>query len=197
MSKMHLGLSESWICGFDIEKDGIHAQEHMTRTVMHWPRPENSKDVRGFLGLTRYYRKFIEHYAHIAMPLYAIGTPPKRKGDVGRRCGKPRRVMRTPFAWDRECQNAFDNLKKALCNVPVLPLLDPEAKYCLHVNPSQYALGAVLSQVQDKADKVMSHFSNKLHDAETRDPAYDRELLGIPDAIFYWKFNLHGAEQPF
>ena len=63
-------------CSFDIEKDGIHAQEYKTRAVMDWPQAENSKDVRGFLGLTSYYRKFTEHYAHIAMPLYAIGTPP-------------------------------------------------------------------------------------------------------------------------
>jgi len=48
-------------CGFDIDKDSIHAQEHKTRAVMDWPRPENSKDVKGFLGLTSYYRKFIEH----------------------------------------------------------------------------------------------------------------------------------------
>jgi len=43
---------------------------------MVWPQPENIKDVRGFLGLTSYYRNFIEHYADIAMPLYMIGTPP-------------------------------------------------------------------------------------------------------------------------
>jgi transposase InsO family protein len=184
-------------CGFDIDKDGIHAQEHKTRAVMDWPQPENSKDVRGFLGLTSYYRKFIEHYAHIAMPLYTICTPPKGKGDVGRRRGEPKKVFRTPFAWDKECQHAFDTLKKALCNAPVLALPDPKAKYCLHVDASQYALGAVLSQVQGKAEKVLGYFSRKLHDAETRYPTYDRELLGIQDAVLYWKFNLHGAEQPF
>jgi len=71
-------------CGFDIVQDGIHAQTHKTRAVMDWPQPENSTDVRGFLGLASYYRKFNEHYTHIAMPLSAIGTPPERKGEVGR-----------------------------------------------------------------------------------------------------------------
>jgi len=193
----------AWACqkvdfgSFNIDKDGIHAQEHMTRAVMDWPQPENSQDVRGFLGLTSYYRKFIEHYAHIVMPFYTIGTPPKGKKDVGRRRGEPRRVRHTPFAWDRELQQAFDTLKKALSNTPFLALLDRKAKYCLHVDASQYALGAVLSQVQDKTEKVLGYFSRKLHDAEMRYPAYDRELLGIRDAIIYWKFNLHGAEQPF
>jgi len=177
--------------------DGIHTQEHKTRAVMDWPQSEDSKDVKGFLGLTRYYKKFTVHYAHIAMLLYAIGTPPKGKGDIGRRCGEPRKVKRTPFACDRECHHAFDTLKKALCNAPVLALPDPKAKYCVHVDASQYALGAVLSQMQDTEEKVLGYISRKLHDAEVGYPAYDRELLGIRDTILYWKFNLHGAEQPF
>jgi len=141
-------------CGFEIDKDGIHAQEHKTRAVMDWPQPENSKDVSGFLGFTSKYRKFIEHYTHIAMPLYVIGTPPNGKGDVGRQCGEPKRVRHTPFGWDRECQHAFDTLKKALCNALVLALPDPEARYCLQVDGSHYTLGAVLSKVQDRMEKV-------------------------------------------
>jgi len=131
------------------------------------------------------------------MPLYTIGTPLQGKGDEGRRRGELRRVRHTPFAWDGECQYAFDTLKNALGNSPVLGLLDREAKYCLHVDASQYALGAVLSQVQDKTEEVLGYFSRELHDAETRYPAYDRELLRIQDAILYCKFNLHRAEQPF
>jgi hypothetical protein len=85
-------------CGFNIDKDGIHAQDHKTRAVMDWPQPRNSKDVRGFLGLTSYYRKFIEHYAHIAMPPEAIGTPPKGKEDVQRQRGEAKKVKHVPFA---------------------------------------------------------------------------------------------------
>ena len=154
-------------CGVDIEEDGIHTQEHKTREVMDWPQPENSKDVRGFLGLTSYYTIFIEHFAYIAMPLYVIGTPLKGKGDVGRRRGEPRRVRHPPFAQDGECQHAFNNLTMAHCNAPVLALPDPDAKYCLHVNAGQYASGAEFSQVQDKTETVLGYFSHKLHIAET------------------------------
>ena len=55
----------------------------------------------------------------------------------------------------------------------------------------------MLSEVQDKAEKVLGYFSRKLHDAETSYPAYDRELWGIQDAVLYWKFNLYGAEEQF
>jgi len=164
---------------------------------MDWSQPAHSKDIRGFLGLTSQYTKFSEHYAHIAMLLYTIGTPPKGTGDFAQLCGKPRSVMRTPFAWDRECQHAFDTIRKALCDAPVLALPDPEAKDCLHVDASRYALGAVLSQVQDKAETVLGYFSSKLHDAVTQYPVYHRVLLVIRDAILYWKLNLYGAEQPF
>jgi len=179
---MELGLEAkhakcAWACqkvdfrGFDIDKDGIHVQEHKTRTVMDWPQPEQSKDVRGFLGLTSYYRKFSERYAHIAMPLYAIGTPPMGNGDFGQWCGQLRNVNRTPCSCDRECQHAFDTLKKGLCNSPVLTLPDPEAKYCLHIDASQYASGAALSQVQEKEEKLLGYFSRKLHDTGMRYPS--------------------------
>jgi len=61
--------------GVDIDKDGIHTQEYMTCAVIDWPQPENRNDVKGILSLTSYDRKFVEHYAYIAMPMYVIGTP--------------------------------------------------------------------------------------------------------------------------
>lgn len=73
------------------------------------------------------------------MRLYAIGTASNGKGDIGRPCGAPRMVKHTPFAWDRQCQHAFDTVKIALCNAPVLAVLDPEAEYCLRIDASQYA----------------------------------------------------------
>jgi len=85
----------------------------------------------------------------------------------------------------------FDTLGKALCNAQVLASLDPKAKYCLHVDAGQYALGASHSQARDKTENIVGYFSRELHDAETQYPASDRELLGIHGAILNWKFNLH------
>jgi hypothetical protein len=120
-----------------------------------------------------------------------IGTPQNGKGDVGRQGGDPRRVRHSPFAWDSQCQYVCNTLNNAPCNAPVLALPDPQAKYCLHLHPSQYAFGAVLSHVQDKPEKVLGYLSSKLNNAETRYPADDREPLGIRDAIVYCRSNLH------
>jgi hypothetical protein len=95
------------------------------------------------------------------MPLFDINTTLTGQGDVGWRLRQVRKVKRTQLAWDRECQHAVDTPKKALCNAPVLALPDPEAKYCLHIEASQYSLHPVLSQMQDKAENVLGYFSHQ------------------------------------
>jgi hypothetical protein len=69
-------------CGFAVSGNGIHTQEHKTAAVRDWPQPQNEKEVRGFLWLTSYYRKFIEHNAHMALPLYEMSrtSPAKQAG---------------------------------------------------------------------------------------------------------------------
>jgi hypothetical protein len=127
--------------GIDIDWDGIHAQEHKTGVVMDWTEPENSKDVRGFLGRTSYYRRFIEHYAHIAMPLDTITTALEEKGNVVWERGEPRRVTHTAYSSDRECHYDFNTPKKALGNALVHALPDPEAKFSLHHHQKTFPSG--------------------------------------------------------
>jgi len=88
-------------------------------------------------------------------------------------------VWHTPFTRDRECQHALDTVKRALSNAAVVAPLDPKAKYSLCIDGSQHPLGAVLAQVQEKAEKVLGYFSGTLHLVEMRYPSSDRELLGI------------------
>lgn len=71
-------------CCFGIEKDSIHTKEHKTPMVMDCPQSENSKNIRCYLDLTSYYRKFIRYYTPIAMPLHAIGTPQNVQREVRR-----------------------------------------------------------------------------------------------------------------
>lgn len=111
----------------DIDMDCFHTQEHKTHAVIDWPQTDQSKDVRGFLGLTSYYQRFIRHYTHIAMLFHMIGTTPSGEGDFGQWRGDPMRVRCNPFAWETECLHEFDTCEDALCNAAVLALPDPEA----------------------------------------------------------------------
>ena len=184
-------------CSIHIDNDGIHAQRYKTCVVMDWPHPENSKDVRGFLGLTSYYTKFIKYNTHIAMLLYTIATPQQGQQDVGQQSGELWRVMRTPFGWDRECQHAFNTLKKGHSNIPVVAVPDPKAYYCLHIDASIQLLVRVPSQVQDNDANVLGYFSCKSHNPKTRYPAYRTEPFGIREALLYRIFNRHRPKQPF
>ena len=98
-------------CGFDIDMDSIQVQKHKTCAVSNWAQSENSKDIRGFLGLSSYYGQFIECYTHIATLLYATGILPNWSVDVGSRHGELRTIICSAFGLDSEWQHAFDTLK--------------------------------------------------------------------------------------
>jgi hypothetical protein len=184
-------------CGFTVCGKGVGTQEHKTAAIRDWPQPQNETEVRQFLGLTSYYRKFIEHYAHMALPLYEMSrtsTPGQRAG--GKR-GEPRKLTYRPFKWTDDCAGAFASLKRAICTAPVLAFPTKDDPFLLHTDASKYAVGAVLSQRQKEGVKVIGYYSRKLHDPETRYPTYDRELLAIRDAVLHWKCYLHGAAESF
>jgi hypothetical protein len=119
--------------------------------------------VRQFLGLTSYYRKFIEHYPHMALPLYEMSRtmPPKQADgksskradvrsskEVGWRRGEPRKLVYKQFAWTDDCAGAFAALKRAICTAPILAFPTKDDPFILHTDASKYAVGAVLFQRQ-------------------------------------------------
>lgn len=180
---MCLHLSETWLVNL-WNWNGLHPPPGTyDPEEIDWFRQENCTDIGGFPKLSSNHTKIIKQYAHIALPLYTIGTLQNGNGYVGCWRGEVRKVMRTPFTLDREWQHAFNTLKEVLHNDSVLALPDPEPKFCLHIYGSHYASGMVLSLVPDNAEKALDSFSRKLHNVEMGYPEYDRELLGIPDSM--------------
>ena len=102
------------------------------KAVQDWPTPNGPRDVRGFLGLAGYYRKFIHRFAARAAPLFDL-----TKHDID-------------FKWTQGHQAAFDDIKAAMAEEPVLiiPNTSSESKYTLYTDASGFALGAVLLQDQ-------------------------------------------------
>lgn len=179
--------------GFWIDEQGVHTDQSKIAAVQQWPIPTSRRQVRGFLGLTGFYRKFIQNYAKLAGPLYEL------TGHL------------TEFTWTGQCQTAFNNLKRALTTAPILMLPVPGQPFVVRSDASGFALGAVLLQ-KDKFgsvtatgaavsdddsgsdERVVAYFSRKFQPAEMRYPAYDRELLAIKDALRHWRVYLHGAK---
>ena len=158
--------------GFEISTQGIHASPEKVKAVVEWPRPENVHDVRSFLGLASYYRKFIRGFSEIARPLTDLTKAAK--------------------TWDwKEPQNsAFLRLKVALATAPVLLLPNFEKQFIVTTDASDAAVGAILEQDHGRGLQPIAFASRKLNSTEMRYSAYERELLGIVWALGQWRHYL-------
>ena len=164
--------------GHVVSAAGVAVQEHKVKSVKDWPRPESKTQVRSFLGLTGYYRKFIQGYSEVALPLTELTR------------------QSTAFDWKDGHQQAFDRLKQALANAPVLAHADEKLPYTIHTDASGFAVSAVLSQDQGQGRQPIAYFSRKMNDAERRYPVHEQELLAIVLAVEQWRCYLHGSPHP-
>ena len=134
--------------GHVVSGDGIATDPAKTKLVSEWPVPENISDVKSFLGLAGYYRRFVKGYAAIATPLNKL-----MKKDQ-------------PFEWSDEAQEAFETLKDALTTSPVLAMPNDTGEFVLDTDACDKAIGAVLSQVQDGEEKVIAYAGRALDKRE-------------------------------
>lgn len=163
--------------GHVITGDGIKTDAEKTSTVRNWPVPRDKKELRSFLGLCTYYRRFVRHFADLAKPLHRL-----TEKDI-------------PFVWTTDCETAFEKLKITLCSTPVLSYPQPGAKFILDTDASNTGIGAVLSQEIDGEEKVIAYFSKVLSKAERNYCVTRKELLAVVKAIEHFHKYLYG--QPF
>ena len=147
-SKCCLLRSEVAFLGHIVSREGVATDPGKIDTVLNWPTPGNVTDVRSFLGLCSYYRRYVLHFAEIASPLHAL-TGHDHK-----------------FQWTPACQEAFDRLKTALTSAPILSMPNDSGPYTLDTDASLYSIGAVLSQSQGGEERVIAYASRKLSKSE-------------------------------
>ena len=129
--------------------------------VQNFPVPQNQTDVNSFLGLCSYYRRYIKNFAMIARPLHKASE------------------IESSFTWTEETQEAFESLKKHLSPAPILAFPDVKEPFILYTDASLTAMGAVLSQVQDKKERAICYASKAFSKSQTNYSATKRELLAI------------------
>jgi hypothetical protein len=170
-SKCAFWLEEVSFLGHVISGAGIAVDPTKIEAIVNWQRPTNITEVRSFLGLAGYYRRFVKDFSKIASPL----TNLTRK--------------KTPFVWDDRCDTSFQKLKQCLVTAPILVLPDGNENFVIYSDASREGLGCVLMQ----NGRVIAYASRKLHPNEEIYPVHDLELAAIVFALQRWKHYLYGA----
>ncbi|UYV64930.1 K02A2.6-like [Cordylochernes scorpioides] len=162
--------------GHLISRQGIQTDPDRTETVRQWPVPRDVHQLRSFLGLCSYYRRFVPGFSNIARPLH-------RLTESGR-----------PFSWTVDCERAMDKLKQALSSPPMLAYPDQGEPFILDTDASNTGIGAVLSQTQDGVERVIAYFSKTLSKPERNYCVTRRELLAIVKSIEHFHHYLYGQK---
>lgn len=153
--------------GHVISKHGVATDTEKTDAMAWWPTPTNATELRGFLGLTGYYRKFIPHYGIIAKPLTQQLT---KKG----------------FAWTEQVQLAFDTLKKVMVTTPVLALPNFNKPFSIEKDACNTGIGAVL--VQD--GHPITYYSKALGVRNQKISTNEKEFMAVMMAVDKWRSYL-------
>jgi len=146
--------------------------------VAEWPEPTNKKEVQSFLGFTNFYRRFIQDFSRHARPLFDL-----TKNDA-------------KWHWGTDKQSAFDDLKRSVTTAPVLISPDPTKPFHIEADSSDFATGAVLSQVTPTDEKwhPVAFFSKSLSPVERNYEIHDKEMLAIIRSLQEWRHFVEGAE---
>ena len=175
-SKCFFGEQSVLFLGHLISRHGIQPNPEKTQVVRNFPRPRSVKDIRAFLGLASYYRRFVQNFSSIAAPLTRL----TRKN--------------IPFLWDVACETAFQRLKDALITPPILVYPNLSQPFHLYVDASSTGLGYILGQTIDGKDVVIAYGGRHLNKAECNYSTTEQEAPAVVESIKKYQVYLHGQK---
>ncbi|MBW0566617.1 hypothetical protein O181_106332, partial [Austropuccinia psidii MF-1] len=161
-SKCLLHVSNVECLGYVVSSEGLKMDQAKVQQILNWPPPRNLKALQSFLGFANFYRRFIKNYSKKISSL-------------------------TSFPLNEEALSQFHQLKEAFTTAPILSHFNPSLPTIVETDASNYALGAVLSQVSDSGKHPIAFDSHKLIPAELNYEIHENELLGIVWALKHWR----------
>ena len=155
---------------------GVSPDPRKLEAVREFPKPKNVKNIRQFLGLAGFYRRFIKNFAQIAKPLSKL----LQKDIV--------------FKWTEKEEQAFSILKELLCNPPILQYPNFSKTFNITTDASGYAIGGILSQGEIEKDLFIAYTSRVLRDPELSYEVYEKEALAMIHAVKIFRSYIYGKK---
>ena len=175
-SKCHLIRNQVTFLGHVLTPRGIKPNPENIEKILKWEHPTTVKEIQSLLGMTNYYRRFIEGYSALVRPLIDL----TKKG--------------VKFKWSIDCTKAFDKVRSLLVNAPILAHAMDTGDYILDTDACDTSIGAVLSQLQDNEHRVIAYGSKSLNKTERNYCVTDRELLAVRYFTEYYRTYLLGRK---
>jgi len=158
----------------------IEMEKEKVNGVLSWPEPKNMKDIRKFLGLANYYRRFIKDFAQVARPMNVL-----TRKDV-------------KWQWREEQQKAFNELKRIFTTKPVLAAPDLDKEFRVEADTSNYATGGVsLMKGSDELWRPVVFISKSLSNTERNYKIHNKEILAVVRCLEAWRHFLEGTMTRF
>ncbi|KAJ0695640.1 putative nucleotidyltransferase, Ribonuclease H [Helianthus annuus] len=170
-SKCEFWIREVQFLGHVVNEKGIHVDPSKIEAIRNWEAPKTPTEVRQFLGLAGYYRRFIENFSKIAQPLTTLTQKDKK------------------YDWGDKQEEAFQLLKNKVCDAPILSLPEGTEDFVVYRDASRQGLGRVLMQRQ----KVIAYASRQLKVHERNYTTHDLELGAVVFALKIWRHYLYGT----
>ncbi|PNX95310.1 hypothetical protein L195_g018500 [Trifolium pratense] len=171
LAKCKFGCKNVDYLGHIISGEGVSVDPEKIRCILEWPEPKSVKGVRGFLGLTGYYRKFIKNYGKLVKPLTEL-------------------TKKDSFKWSSEEREAFQHMKSVMASPPVLALPNFDLPFEVECDAAGRGIGAVLMQNK----QPIAYFSKALSAGNLAKSVYEKELMALVLCIQYWRHYLLGKQ---
>jgi hypothetical protein len=158
--------------GHIINQDGLAVDPKKVADILNWKAPKDVCEIKSFIGMAGYYRRFIEGFSKIARPMTVL------------------LAKKVEFKWTQKCQEAFEELKNRLTTAPVLVLPDVHKPFSVYCDASYTGLGCVLMQ----EGRVVAYSSRQLKIHEKNYPTHDLELAAVVHALKTWRHYMYGQK---
>lgn len=178
IEKSHFCRNELDYLGYKVDRDGLRTNPEKTKAIVGLSTPKSTKEVKSFLGMVGWYRRFIPNFSTIAAPLNRLTSKKLKK-----------------FEWNGDAQEAFEKLKGCLVTSPVLSCPDFSKEFCIQCDASDKGIGSVLTQEIDGTEKVIAYASRSLTGAEKNYSVTEKECLAALYSVE--KFRCYVEGHPF